>query len=69
MIVEQIQPVQSLEPQERQRLYSVATAARVLGLTETALRAQIFRARVRTVNLGKRVFITCDELDRLTGRA
>jgi hypothetical protein len=39
MIVEHTMPVASLEPQEQQRLYSVATAARVLGLTETALRA------------------------------
>ncbi len=69
MIVDRIEPVASREPQERQRLYTVHAAARVLGMTETALRAQIFRERVRTVKLGKRVFVSCDELDRLTGRA
>ncbi len=67
MIVEQVKPA-SQESQERQRLYSVHAAARVLGLTETALRAQIFRERVRVVNIGKRVFVSCDELDRLSGR-
>lgn len=68
MIVEQPVAVASREPQEQQRLYSVATAAKILGLTETALRAQVFRGRVRTLHLGKRTFITAHELDRLSGR-
>jgi hypothetical protein len=67
------EPVQSHEPQERQRLYSIATAARILGLTETALRAQIFRGNVRVVRLGAngrrgRTFGSADEIDRLTSR-
>ena len=69
MIIEQITPVASKEPQEQQRLYTVATAARILGLTESALRAQIFRSRVRVIRLGTRTFVTADELDRLSGRA
>jgi hypothetical protein len=65
--------VQSHEPSERQRLYSIASAARILGLTETVLRAQIFRGNVRVVRLSPdgrrgRTFISCDEFDRLTGR-
>jgi len=67
------EPVQSHELQERQRLHSIATAARILGLTETALRAQIFRGNVRVVRLGKagrrgRTLVSSDEIDRLTGR-
>jgi hypothetical protein len=66
------QPVQSHEPRERQRLYSITTAARILGLTETALRAQVFCGIVRVVRFGAsgrrgRTF-SCDEIDRLTGR-
>lgn len=68
MIVEHPATVTSREPVEEQRLYSVATAARILGLTEAALRAQVFRERVRVVSLGKRIFITLEELDRLSGR-
>jgi hypothetical protein len=68
VIVDRVEPIISKEPQERQRLYSVASAARILGWTETALRAAIFRERVRVVNIGRRVFVSVDELDRLTGR-
>jgi hypothetical protein len=68
MIVDQPVAVVSREHTEAQRLYSVSSAARVLGVTEAALRAQVFRDRVRVVNLGRRVFVTADELDRLSGR-
>jgi len=68
MIVDTPIAVASHEPIEAQRLYSIASASRILGLTETALRAQVFRDRVRTVALGRRRFISADELDRLSGR-
>jgi len=53
---------------EPQRLYSIAVAARILGLTESALRAQIFRGHVRVVRLGRRALIAREELDRITDR-
>ena len=56
------------QPHERPRLYTVYAAARALGWTEGALRSAIFRGHVRSQRIGARVFITVDELDRLTGR-
>ena len=53
---------------EPQRLFTIATASKVLGLTESALRAQIFRGNVRVVRLGRRALIAREELDRLTDR-
>jgi len=45
VIVERIEPVASEPQAQQQRLYSVHAAACILGLTETALRAQISRGR------------------------
>jgi hypothetical protein len=61
-------PVPVFTHEHTERLYSTASASRILGLTETALRARVFRDRVRTVSMGRRRYISIDELDRLSGR-
>ena len=55
------------DAQQEQRLFPVNQAARMLGLTETALRTQIFRGRINVVRLGGRTLIHRDELDRVCG--
>jgi hypothetical protein len=56
-------------PVEEQRMFSISQAAPLLGLTETALRCQVFRGRVNVVKLGKRTMISRLEIERLSGLA
>jgi hypothetical protein len=63
MVVERLIPIEN----EQRRPYPVYQAAPLLGLTETALRAQIFRGRVNVIKLGKRTMISKLEIARLSG--
>jgi hypothetical protein len=52
---------------DHQRLYPLPVAARLLGLTLPALRAQVWRGRVRAVQLGRRKMISAVEIERIQG--
>jgi hypothetical protein len=48
-----------------QKLYPMAQAAALLGLTLPALRAQTWRGRIRTVKLGRRTMVSASEIARI----
>ena len=56
------------DPDHDQLLYTPAQAARLLGISETAIRAWIFRGQIGVRRIGRRVFVPRDELTRLSER-
>jgi hypothetical protein len=48
----------------QQRLLSVGPGARVLGMSERALRARIWRRQIPVVRIGRRVFLDRNQLNR-----
>ena len=55
----------TLSPSGGRPTYTVAEAARLLGMTESALRERIRMGRVRVLRLGRRVLVKREELERL----
>jgi hypothetical protein len=49
-------------------LISIAEAATRLRISEPQLRSWIFRGHARVRKIGRRSFVTPEELDRLAGR-
>jgi excisionase family DNA binding protein len=56
------------EDHQQQVQFTPAQAAPLLGITEAALRAWIFRERIAVRRIGTRVFIPRAELERLGER-
>ncbi len=50
-----------------QKLYPLDQAAKLLGLTLPALRAQVWRGRIHAVALGRRKMVSAAEIDRIQG--
>lgn len=51
------------QPEAPQRLLALPTAARLLGMTERALRARVTRKQIPIVRIGRRVFVDARRLD------
>ena len=60
--------LQEIEIGSEQALYTPAQAARVLGISEVAMRSWIFRERIGVRRVGRRVFVPRAELQRLAER-
>jgi excisionase family DNA binding protein len=53
--------------QEHPLTYTPAQAAQLLGLSEAAIRARIFRGQLPVTRWGRRLLIRRDDLERIIG--
>jgi excisionase family DNA binding protein len=53
----------------RQLTYTPQQAAHVLGLTESAIRARIFRGQLPVQRWGRRLLIRREDVEQILGRA
>jgi excisionase family DNA binding protein len=53
---------------QQQVLFDLPEVARFLGLSIAAVRAMVFRDKIRVVRHGRRVRVSLDEINRLLGR-